>query len=187
MNEQHDLEVETTTPRDDVLDPRADLGGDQAQFPPGASSAPGSLATAPVPEPAAVASGLQMKRRNPIAAWIGLPLITLGIYHLVWYYKIHHEMSEFDRRRSIPTAGPMLVLLFLSWTVISPLISYYNAGGRIRNAQRAAGLAGTCSGGIGVLLMFVFGLGTLYYQSELNKIVDRYGPTPPGNQVPLYV
>ncbi|HET7385036.1 MAG TPA: DUF4234 domain-containing protein [Nocardioidaceae bacterium] len=129
-----------------------------------------------------------MKRRNPVAAWIGLPLITLGIYHLVWYYKIHHELSEFDRRRSVPTAGPMLVLLLLSWTVVAPLISYYNAGGRIRNAQRAAGLAATCSGGIGVLLMFVFGLGTLYYQSELNKIVDRYGPTTPsGTQVPLYV
>jgi len=28
-------------------------------------------------------TGEQMKRRNPLAAWIGLPLITLGIYHIV--------------------------------------------------------------------------------------------------------
>jgi Domain of unknown function (DUF4234) len=36
-----------------------------------------------------VASGLQMKRRNPLGVWLGLPLITLGIYVFVWYYKIH--------------------------------------------------------------------------------------------------
>jgi hypothetical protein len=141
------------------------------------------VAGAPV---APVAGGLAMKRRNPVAAWLGLPLITLGIYHLVWYYKIHREMAEFDRRRAVPTVGPMLVLLLLSWTVIAPLVSYYNAGNRIRNAQRAAGLTATCSGGVGLLLMFVFGLGTLYYQAELNKIVNAYG-APEGTQIPLYV
>jgi len=127
-----------------------------------------------------------MKRRNPVAAWLGLPLITLGIYHLVWYYKIHKEMGEFDRRRNVPTAGPMLVLLLLSWTVIAPLVSYFNCGNRIRNAQRAAGFNPSCSAPVGLLLMFVFGLGTLYYQAELNKVVDRY-QVAEGTQIPLYV
>lgn len=136
--------------------------------------------------PAPVATGLAMKRRNPLAAWLGLPLITLGIYHLVWYYKIHKEMGEFDRRRNVPTAGPMLVLLLLSWTIIAPLVSYYNCGNRIRNAQRAAGFTPSCSAAGGLLLMFVFGLGTLYYQAELNKIVDRY-KVPEGTQIPLYI
>lgn len=81
----------------------------------------------------------------------------------------------------------MLVLLLLSWTVIAPMISYYNTGGRIRNAQRAAGIMPTCSGGVGLLLMLLFGLGTLYYQAELNKIIARYSPTPTGMQVPLYL
>ena len=135
-----------------------------------------------------VARGLQMKRRNPLAAWIGLPLITLGIYHFVWYYKIHHEMGEFDRRRHVPDVGPVLVLIFLGWTVIAPLISYFNCGHRIANAQRAAGLRPTCSGLIGMLLMLVFGLGTLYYQVELNRVHDAYGiATPHGTEVPLYV
>ncbi|MGH3931327.1 MAG: DUF4234 domain-containing protein [Pseudonocardiaceae bacterium] len=127
-----------------------------------------------------------MKRRNPVAAWLGLPLITLGIYHLVWYYKIHKEMGEFDRRRNVPTAGPMLVLLLLSWTIVAPLVSYFNCGNRIRNAQRAAGINPSCSALVGLLLMFVFGLGTLYYQAELNKIVDRY-QAPEGTQIPLYI
>jgi Domain of unknown function (DUF4234) len=93
---------------------------------------------------APVAPGLAMKRRNPVGVWLGLPLITLGIYHLVWYYKIHREMAEFDRRRAVPVAGPMLVLLLLSWTIIAPLVSYYNCGTRIRDAQRAAGQQPEC-------------------------------------------
>src|SRR5512139_4238694 len=41
---------------------------------------------APPPEGReSVATGLQMKHRNPFAVWIGLPLITLGIYTYVWY------------------------------------------------------------------------------------------------------
>jgi hypothetical protein len=80
-----------------------------------------------------------------------------------------------------------LVLLFLCWTVIAPLRSYYNAGNRIRNAQRAAGLAATCSGAAGMLLMLVLGVGTLYYQAELNKIADQYMPATPDTQVPLFV
>ncbi|MFI6833066.1 MULTISPECIES: DUF4234 domain-containing protein [unclassified Kribbella] len=127
-----------------------------------------------------------MKQRNPVGVWLGLPLITFGIYHLVWYYKIHAEMAQFDRRRVVPVAGPMLVLLLLGWTIIAPLVSYFNTGGRIANSQRAAGLPVTCSGGVGLLLMFVFGLGTLYYQSELNKVTASYGAAPQNAQIPLF-
>lgn len=137
--------------------------------------------------PTSAAFGLAMKRRNPFAAWIGLPLITLGIYTLVWYYKIHKEMAEFDRRRSIPVAGPMLVLLLLSWTVIAPAISFHNAGARVRDAQRSAGLQPTCSPTLAWVLWFAFGVNSLYLQVELNKIVDRYAGAPAGSQVPLYV
>lgn len=131
-------------------------------------------------------TGLLMKRRNPWLAWLVWPLLTFGIYHLVWYYKIHNEMAEFDRRRSIPTAGPVLVLLFLGWTVIAPLISYYNAGERIRNAQRAAGLRPTCSPLGALLLSLLLGANVVYCQYQLNKIVDKYG-VPEGTQVQLFV
>lgn len=131
-------------------------------------------------------TGLAMKHRNPLAAWLGLPLLTLGIYSLVWYFKIHREMAEFDRRRAVPVAGPMLVLLLLGWTVIGPLVSFFNTGNRIANAQRAAGLRPTCSAGIGLLLCFVFGLQVLYYQSELNKIVEAYN-VPEGTPIDLKV
>ncbi|GHF45647.1 hypothetical protein FHX82_001692 [Amycolatopsis bartoniae] len=140
---------------------------------------------APVATGQPVATGLSMKERNPVLVWLLWPLLTLGIYSLVWYYKIHKEMAEFDRRRAVPVAGPVLVLLFLSWTLIAPLVSYYNTGNRIRNAQRAAGLPETCSAVGGMLLMLVFGVGVVYYQSELNKICAAYG-VPAGQQIPLH-
>jgi hypothetical protein len=169
--------------------PAAQPGQALAAYP--AYAAPAQPVYAPgipgAPNQVPVARGLLVKRRNPFAVWLGLPLITLGIYSLVWYYKVHHEMGEFDRRRNVPDIGPVLVLIFLGWTFIAPLISLYNCGGRIANAQRAAGLRASCSGGVGVLLMFVFGLGTLYYQAELNRVHDAYGQhTEPGTDVPLF-
>jgi hypothetical protein len=144
------------------------------------SAMPAAHAVAPV------AFGLAMKRRNPAAVWIGLPLITLGIYGYVWYYKINKEMAELDRRRAISASGPLLVLIFLSWTVIAPIISFHNTGKRIQNAQRAAGLVPTCSPTLCWLLAIVFGLNTLYMQMQLNKIVDTYPGATPGMQIPLY-
>ena len=131
--------------------------------------------------------GKQMKRRNVVAVWIGLPLITLGIYHLVWYYTIHAEMKEFDPRETkINPVGSLLTIMFGGVLCgIPPLVSYYNTGKRIANAQRAAGLAQTCNPIIGLLLMFVLGLGTLYYQGELNKITENYRDTPTGAPVQL--
>jgi hypothetical protein len=154
------------------------------------STNPVGALTPSVPFPARVervpvATGLAMKNRHPVLVWLLWPTITFGVYHLVWYYKIHKEMAEFDRRRAVPTAGPLLVLLFLGWTVVAPFVSYYNTGNRIRTAQHAAGLRPSCSAGVGCLLMLVCGLGVLYYQIELNKIADAHR-VPPGSQIPLF-
>jgi TM2 domain-containing membrane protein YozV len=78
----------------------------------------------------------------------------------------------------------MLVLLFLSWTGVATLVSFFNTGNRIANAQRAAGLQTSCNPWIGLLLCFCFGLQVLYYQAELNKIVDSYG-VPEGTGIAL--
>lgn len=172
-----------------------DFGKHGAVVPAAPPAPPAGYSTPPPPAPSTyqpipagqpIAFGLAMRRRNPAAVWLGLPLITLGIYVYVWYYKIHKEMAEFDRRRNVPVAGPMLVLLFLSWTIIAPIVSYNNAGRRIRNAQVAAGLQPTCSPAVCWLLMFVFGLNTMYMQIQLNKIVDRYQGAAPGTQIPLF-
>jgi len=42
----------------------------------------------------------------PLLVWIVCPLLTLGIYHFVWYYKIHKEMLHFDPRKQSNPPGP---------------------------------------------------------------------------------
>jgi Domain of unknown function (DUF4234) len=129
-----------------------------------------------------------MKQRNVVAVWLGLPLITLGIYTFVWYYKIHDEMKRFDPRAEINPAGSLLTYMFGGFLCfIPPLVSFFNTGKRIANAQRAAGLPQTCTPVVGLLLSFVFGLGVLYYQGELNKIVAHYGNVAPGSPIQLAV
>lgn len=114
-----------------------------------------------------------IKNRNAVLVWLVWPLITLGIYFFVWYYKIHKEMATVRRDPEAPITGPLLVMIFLSWTGIAFLISFWRTGSRISQTQESAGLEPTCNPVIGTLLNFVFGLGILYYQLELNKIADR--------------
>lgn len=124
-----------------------------------------------------------MKQRNPIAVWLGLPLITLGIYYYVWLYKIHSELGMFDRRRIVGATGPMLAWLC---GIVTPvhLATRLHLQHRqtIAAAQRSAGLVATCSGGIGVLLVFVFGMQSLYFQAQLNKVVAANPAAPEGTQ-----
>ncbi|MFD6277159.1 DUF4234 domain-containing protein [Streptomyces sp. NPDC060209] len=149
------------------------------------ASSPTGGALAPTASGALQLSGAAMKRRGPVAVWLGLTLITLGIYQLVWYYKIHNELQEFDRRQTLKPAGSLLVLLFLGWTVIAPLISFRNTGRAIANAQRAAGLPVTCSPATSMWLMFVLGLNVWYMQRQLNLVVEAYPEAAPGTAVSL--
>ena len=139
------------------------------------------------PPPGPPPVGAQMKQRNIFAVWL-LPVVTFGIYGLVWYYKIHNEMKQFDPRAKIDPTGSLLTVMFGGFLcLIPPLVSYYNTGQRIANAQRAAGLPQTCAPILGLVLNFLAGVGGLYYQAELNKIIVHYGSVPPGSPVQLAV
>jgi hypothetical protein len=131
-------------------------------------------------------TGIIGKRRNPFAAWIGLPLITLGIYHLVWVYKTNKELAQFDPRiRVNPT---MSVLAFFPGFVliIPPLIAAWRLSTRVAAAQRAASLP-ECSPILAFILwVFIASTGVLYLQFEINKIWDRYPSAGEGQQVPIY-
>lgn len=147
----------------------------------------GGYAPAPAQhhQPAA-GGGYNMKRRNVVGVWLGLPIITLGIYSIVWIFKVHQELARYDRRIPDQSTNALLSVLF-GWITlyIWPLIMWIKLAEHIRQAQRAAGLQPSCNTGLGIVLG-IFGFGSLYYQLELNKVVDRYGDTPPMQQVPLY-
>ncbi len=130
-------------------------------------------------------AGAQMKLRNPVAAWLGLPIITIGIYGIVWFYKVHTELAAFDRRRPVSAGMALCSMLFGFLTLgIWPLVMWVKLAGHIRGAQRVAGLQPSCSGGLGFLLGII-GFGVLYYQIELNKVIKQFGDAPAGSQVPL--
>ncbi|MGS0688360.1 DUF4234 domain-containing protein [Nakamurella sp. GG22] len=97
--------------------------------------------------------GAQMKLRNPLLVWLVFPVITLGIYSLVWYFKIHNEMLRFDPRQPIKPAGSLLTVMFGGIIIVPPFVSYFNTGNRIATAQRAAGLPATSNPWIGFVLI----------------------------------
>jgi hypothetical protein len=136
-------------------------------------STPPAIGQAPLP-----------KRRNPFAVWLGLPLITLGIYSLVWYYKVNDE-TRFNPTTKVNPAASLLTLMFGGILIVPPFVSVYNTGTRIAQAQRAAGLQPSCSGGLGLLFCFVLNLWPLYYQMEMNKIADAYPGAATGQLVEL--
>ena len=125
------------------------------------------------------------KKRNVLPVWFLWPLVTLGVYHFVWYYKINREARDFDARIKVDPAIALLAVL-LGWIVIiPPLVSIYRTGTRIAAMQRAAGLPASCNGWIGLILSFIAGLHALYYQHELNQVWSQYGNPPEGAGVTL--
>ena len=84
----------------------------------------------------------EVKVRSVWAAAL-LPIITLGIYHLVWWYKINKEMKEFGEAKGYdlgqnPTNS--VLALFPGGIIIIPaLITYWRGTKRIMGAAKIAG------------------------------------------------
>ena len=117
--------------------------------------------------------------------WLVWPVITLGIYHLVWWYKINRELQEFDARIEVSPGVAVLALLPGAFIVVPPYVSIFRTGDRIRRAQLSAGLGEPCLPLLGLVLAFIFGLNALYYQMALNRIWDSYGALPEASEVQL--
>ena len=132
-------------------------------------------------------TGRAGKTRNIWLTWLVWPFLTLGIYHLVWWYKINREARDFDENI---TVEPLLSLLAITvgWIIIiPPYVSIYRTGERIAQMQEDAGMERSCNGWIGLILSFFLGLHTLYYQYELNRIWARLGHPEEGALVALPV
>ncbi|HEV2014568.1 MAG TPA: DUF4234 domain-containing protein [Candidatus Dormibacteraeota bacterium] len=114
------------------------------------------------------------KRRNIVGVWLGLPLITFGIYHFVWYYKINDEARRFLRDDSIRPGISLLAITLGGFLIVPPFVSVYQTCVRIQRMQERAALTSRIEPILGLLLTFVFGLHTLYMQSHLNQIWDTY-------------
>src|SRR5262245_26834532 len=85
--------------------------------------------------------GARAKVRKPLGVF-GLGLITLGIYWIVWYYKINKEMKEFGRAYNDPElalskpANSVWAITLGALIIVPAIVSYYRTVGRIRRVQR---------------------------------------------------
>src|SRR4051794_41805053 len=73
-------------------------------------------------------SRARVKLRSPWAAAL-LPFITLGIYHLVWWYRINRELHDVGDARGVDLgrnpANSLLALFPGALIIIPPFVSYW--------------------------------------------------------------
>lgn len=132
----------------------------------------------------------RVKLRSPWGAAL-LPIITLGVYHLVWWYRINRELRDFGRAKGYDLGqNPMASLLaaFPGGLIIVPaLITYWRGGKRVQGAARLAGKE-PISGFIGIVLFFVISPALWAYMQDSLNGVWRSEATPlPGEAPPAEV
>jgi hypothetical protein len=119
------------------------------------------------------------KVRHPLAAF-GLVFLTLGIYYLVWYFKINRELRDLGRatgeeERLGRRPGVSLLAITFGWLVlVPPFVSFYRTMRRIEAAQEISEANERANAWLGFAL-YVVGAMTLpveviYAQSELNRL-----------------
>jgi hypothetical protein len=129
--------------------------------------------------------GVQVKVRSPWAAAL-LPIITLGIYHLVWWYKINRELRDYGNAKGVdlgqnPTNS--LLALFPGGIIIVPaLVSYWRGTKRVQKAAEISGEEPVI-GWLALVLFLVISIGLwAYLQDSLNKIWHRQAG--PAGEIP---
>jgi Domain of unknown function (DUF4234) len=129
----------------------------------------------------------QVKIRSPWAVAL-LPLVTFGIYHLVWWYRINRELRDFGRAKGYdlgqsPT-NSVLALFPGGLIVIPALVSYWRGTKRIQGASRLAG-AEPLNGWIALLLYLLLAPGLwAYMQVALNDVWRQEADAAPGQELP---
>ena len=117
-----------------------------------------------------------------------LPIITLGIYHLVWWYKINKELKAYGEAKGYdlgqnPT-NSVLALFPGGFIVIPALITYWRGTQRVQGAAKVAGRE-PVNGWIALVLYLVLSLGMwAYLQSSLNHIWEQEAEPLEGHEAP---
>jgi Domain of unknown function (DUF4234) len=127
-------------------------------------------------------NGVEVKERNPFGVW-ALTIVTLGIYYLVWYYKINKEMRR-AYGIDVDPAMAVVAITLGTFIVVPPFVSIYRTGRRVEQSQFHAGVRDNISPVLTLVLSVLFGLHIIYLQYNLNKAWDRGGRALPPGQAP---
>jgi hypothetical protein len=129
------------------------------------------------------------KVRNPWGV-LGLLFLTLGIYHLFWWYYVNREMRDLGRARQVDLGqNPAMSLLamWFGWYALGiPLVwTIVTTTRRVQESQRVAGVEPLSGWLAAALWIFTLGLGAfVYLQSELNKVWQAPGIAAPATLGP---
>jgi Domain of unknown function (DUF4234) len=127
-------------------------------------------------------SGDRVKVRSPWAAAL-LPLITLGIYHLVWWYRINRELRDYGKAKGYdlgqnPTNS--LLALFPGGIIIVPaLITYWRGTKRVMGASKIAGQP-PLNGWIAIILYVL----NKVWEAEADPVSGELAPPAPADAMP---
>ncbi len=137
----------------------------------------------------------RVKIRSPWAAAL-LPYITLGIYHLVWWYRINRELRDYGKAKGYdlgqnPTNS--LLALFPGGIIIVPaLVTYWRGTKRVMGASRLGGQE-PLNGWIAIILFVLISPAMWAYvqvslnnlwQAEADALEGTPAPPAPSDQMP---
>src|SRR5579864_4720319 len=118
-----------------------------------------------------------IKRRDPWGTFL-IGIVTLKIYHFVWYYMINREIRDHsgDEIKIDPAVSVLAITLGIL-IVIPALVSFYRTAHRVSLVQKKVGAAKTISPVLAVLLGAISFFNLLnfympYLQSHINSAWD---------------
>jgi hypothetical protein len=120
-----------------------------------------------------VIDGSYVKLRHPLAP-LGLGIITLGVYPLVWYYKINAELRS--QGEDVSPGMALLAITLGVFLIVPPFVSMYNTAERIRRVQERKGVGNPLSSVLALVLLFIpFAnlFQSAYLQAGLNRAWER--------------
>jgi hypothetical protein len=118
------------------------------------------------------------KVRNPLGV-VALSIVTLGIYAIVWYYKVNKEMAEIGKGRGTDDCGTdplnsLLAITLGALVIVPPFVSLYKSCVRLSAAERVTGTpAGMGPGLLFVIYLLLSPVALYIAQSNLNKVLDH--------------
>jgi hypothetical protein len=116
--------------------------------------------------------GQQYLKRNPLGV-LGLSIITLGIYGIVWYYKVNVEVQRFENDQTMSPVRSLMAMIFGWLIVVPPFIAMYNTAKHVQAMETRLGIHQTLEPAFAIVLMFLFSLGNgIYVQEHLNRAWD---------------
>jgi len=113
--------------------------------------------------------GKQFLKRNPLGV-LGLSIITIGIYFLVWYYKINAELRRAENDESISPLRSLMAMIFGWIIIVPPFLAMYNTAKHVKALEERMGVQQTIEPVLTVVLQAVFSVGNAaYVQDHMNR------------------